>query len=65
MFWNLLMHVFLMFGAMVDTSPDAAHLPGATNVDIEGCYHSPLGAAEGRAWYGDEQFLEQWVHHLG
>ena len=47
------------------TPVQAAHLPGATNVDIEGCYHSPLGAAEGRAWYGDEQFLEQWVHHLG
>lgn len=30
-------------------------------LDLEGVYHSPLGAGEGRPWYGTPGFLEQWV----
>lgn len=43
---------------------------GAVNMDLEGVYHSPLGAVEaaeggGRPWYGSPGVLEQWVHTLG
>ncbi|KAK3280552.1 hypothetical protein CYMTET_11611 [Cymbomonas tetramitiformis] len=45
-------------------------LEGATVVELEGVYHSPLGATDGadgnagRPWYGSEGVLEQWVHHI-
>ena len=29
--------------------PHTAHLEGAQQITIEGCYHSPLGAEDGRA----------------
>ncbi|KAG2496478.1 hypothetical protein HYH03_005304 [Edaphochlamys debaryana] len=44
----------------------AAHLDGATQVDLEGVFHSPLGEQLPffGPWYGSPQILEQWVHHL-
>ena len=39
-------------------------LEGAMNVVLPGVYHSPLGAAENRPWYGSEPVLDQWAHHL-
>jgi len=39
-------------------------LEGAKNVVLPGVYHSPLGAAEDRPWYGSEAILDQWLHHL-
>eukprot|EP00955_Chlamydomonas_euryale_P083349 363842-Chlamydomonas_euryale.AAC.5 len=46
---------------------EAAHLDGAINVDLEGAFHSPLGARVSflGPWYGSPEFLSQWVHHLG
>lgn len=43
-----------------------AHLPGdgVLRVDVEGCYHSPLGAGDGRRWYGEAPHLEQWAQHV-
>eukprot|EP00892_Ulva_mutabilis_P010479 jgi/Ulvmu1/7803/UM004_0032.1 len=41
----------------------SAHLEGAINVDIEGAYHSPLGASEDRTWYGDEEHIEKWIDY--
>lgn len=51
---------------------------GAANIDLEGVYHSPLGAVEadrgtdrgadrgaGRPWYGSAGVLKQWVEVLG
>ncbi len=41
----------------------AAHLDGAVNLEIEGCFHSPLGSklAFLGPWYGSEEFLGAWV----
>ena len=39
-------------------------LEGAECVELEGVYHSPLGAAESRPWYGTEGVLEQWADYL-
>eukprot|EP00741_Cyanophora_paradoxa_P008720 tig00001373_g8442.t1 len=43
---------------------DAALLEGAEHIKIDGVFHSPVGAKEGRPWYGSEGVLEEWVHHL-
>jgi hypothetical protein len=40
-----------------------AHLEGSRELTLEGVYHSPLGAGEGRPWYGTPGVLEQWVGH--
>ena len=37
---------------------------GVLRVDVEGCYHSPLGAGDGRRWYGEAPHLEQWAQHV-
>ncbi len=46
----------------------AAHLPGATNLDLDGVFHSPLGqdlpVFGARAWYGSESVLPQWIGSL-
>lgn len=44
----------------------AAHLDGAINLEIDGAFHSPLGAKLEffGPWYGSEEFLDQWVHWL-
>jgi len=52
----------------------AAHLEGATNIDLEGVYHSPVGAnrspeeieegKESRLWYGSQGVLERWSGYL-
>lgn len=53
----------------------AAHLEGGKNVDLEGVYHSPVGAVrsangeEGdskkeRLWYGSEGVLDKWIEHI-
>jgi len=44
----------------------AAHLEGAINVELEGAFHSPLGAKLPflGPWYGSEQYLSQWSHYL-
>mmetsp|Transcript_28742 Transcript_28742/g.48275 ORF Transcript_28742/g.48275 Transcript_28742/m.48275 type:complete len:312 (-) Transcript_28742:154-1089(-) len=39
-------------------------LEGATCVELEGVYHSPLGAGEGRPWYGTPEILDQWVNFI-
>mmetsp|Transcript_15555 Transcript_15555/g.21489 ORF Transcript_15555/g.21489 Transcript_15555/m.21489 type:complete len:313 (-) Transcript_15555:201-1139(-) len=39
-------------------------LEGATCIELDGVYHSPLGAAEGREWYGSAEILDQWVNFL-
>jgi len=41
----------------------AAHLPGAVNLEIEGCFHSPLGSKLPflGPWYGSEEFIGAWV----
>ena len=39
----------------------SAHLEGARQITLDGVYHSPLGAGEGRAWYGCERVLDRWV----
>jgi len=41
-----------------------AHLDGALNITLDGVYHSPLGAAEGRLWYGDDGIFDQWSEHV-
>jgi hypothetical protein len=43
------------------TPADWALLPGAEHVTLEGVFHSPVGAGEGRPWYGTPGVLEQWV----
>jgi hypothetical protein len=44
----------------------AAHLDGAINIDIEDCFHSPLGADLSffGPWYGSPQMVDQWVHYV-
>ncbi|GFR40829.1 hypothetical protein Agub_g1304, partial [Astrephomene gubernaculifera] len=44
----------------------SAHLHGATQVDLEGVFHSPLGERLPffGPWYGSEQVLDLWFHHL-
>lgn len=43
----------------------SAHLEGATNVSLNGVYHSPVGARDPeRPWYGSPGILDQWVHYL-
>ncbi|KAG2441158.1 hypothetical protein HXX76_004010 [Chlamydomonas incerta] len=44
----------------------AAHLDGALQVDLDGVFHSPLGEKLPffGPWYGSDQVLERWVHHL-
>jgi hypothetical protein len=41
----------------------AAHLDGAVNLEIDGAFHSPLGAklAYFGPWYGSDEFLGAWV----
>ncbi len=39
----------------------AAHLPGATNIIIEGVKHSPRTSG---IWYGSPTARSQWVHYL-
>jgi pimeloyl-ACP methyl ester carboxylesterase len=46
------------------TPCDWALLPGAEHVVLDGVYHSPLGAGEGRKWYGSEGVIEQWLDRL-
>jgi hypothetical protein len=43
-----------------------AHLEGAINVDLEGVFHSPLGAQLPffGPWYGSPEFLDSWAHYL-
>jgi hypothetical protein len=45
----------------------AAHLEGALNLDLEGAFHSPLGSKVSflGPWYGSDEFLGQWVEHVG
>ncbi len=42
----------------------AAHLEGALNIDLDGCFHSPLGSSLGvfGPWYGSEEMLPAWEH---
>ena len=46
-------------------SPPAAHLEGALQLTLDGCYHSPLGAAEGRGLESVEassgECVERWL----
>lgn len=44
----------------------AAHLPGANQLTLEQCFHSPLGEKLPffGPWYGSEQMLDKWVHAL-
>lgn len=43
----------------------SAFLDGATNVSLDGVYHSPVGSkVPERPWYGSSGVLEQWVHYL-
>ena len=44
---------------------ESAHLEGATQVTLEGVFHSPLGAGEGRPWYGSDGVLDSWVEAVG
>lgn len=54
---------------------ESAHLEGANNIELDGVYHSPVGAArsatdngdssEGdRVWYGSQNILSEWVNYL-
>ena len=47
------------------TPTEWALLPGAEHVVLEGVFHSPVGAGEGRPWYGSEAVLPQWADELG
>ncbi|KXZ45196.1 hypothetical protein GPECTOR_57g486 [Gonium pectorale] len=44
----------------------SAHLAGATQLDLDGVFHSPLGEQLPffGPWYGSEQVLGQWLHLL-
>lgn len=52
----------------------SAHLEGAHNIDLDGVYHSPVGAAhtpsddpsaaKERLWYGSQTILSMWSTHL-
>lgn len=52
----------------------SAHLEGACNIELDGAYHSPVGAAHTpsndpattneRLWYGSETILSKWSIHL-
>ncbi|GIL89394.1 hypothetical protein Vretimale_18683 [Volvox reticuliferus] len=44
----------------------SAHLEGATHVDLEGVFHSPLGGQLPffGPWYGSPKVLELWLQHL-
>lgn len=39
----------------------AAHLPGATNLTLEGIFHSPNSPG---AWYGSPEAAEAWIPYL-
>jgi len=39
----------------------AAHLEGATNLTLDGIWHSPKGD---RLWYGSLEAVEPWIQHL-
>lgn len=41
-----------------------ACVAGAKQVTLEGVYHSPLGAAVGRSWYGSPDVIDRWVHEI-
>ena len=41
-----------------------ALLPGAEHVELDGVFHTPVGAGPG-PWYGSPGVLDLWVHHLG
>ncbi|BAC88927.1 esterase/lipase family protein [Gloeobacter violaceus] len=43
------------------TPVEAAHLEGATNLTLEGVFHSPRG---GRYWYGSAEPLRAWMPYL-
>lgn len=44
----------------------SAHLEGAINVDLEGVFHSPLGAKLPffGDWYGSESVVDLWLHYV-
>lgn len=52
----------------------SAHLDGALNIDLDGVYHSPVGAQrsaedmepgkEARLWYGSPDIMCDWIDHL-
>ena len=42
------------------SSASPARFAGAESLVLDGVYHSPLGAADGRPWYGSPGVLEQW-----
>ena len=51
----------LINSAVPCASPPAAHLEGALQLTLDGCYHSPLGAAEGRGLESVEASSGGWV----
>ncbi|KAF6251645.1 hypothetical protein COO60DRAFT_596307 [Scenedesmus sp. NREL 46B-D3] len=44
----------------------SAHLEGAINVDIDDCFHSPLGTKLKffGPWYGSDEMVDQWMHYV-
>lgn len=44
----------------------SAHLEGAINVDLDGAFHSPLGAKLPflGPWYGSPEYLPYWAHYI-
>eukprot|EP00252_Welwitschia_mirabilis_P015719 TRINITY_DN3481_c0_g1_i2.p1 TRINITY_DN3481_c0_g1~~TRINITY_DN3481_c0_g1_i2.p1 ORF type:complete len:322 (+),score=50.46 TRINITY_DN3481_c0_g1_i2:73-966(+) len=43
----------------------SAHLEGATNISLDGVYHSPVGSDDiSRPWYGSSVVIDKWIHHL-
>ncbi|KAJ9523666.1 hypothetical protein QJQ45_019934 [Haematococcus lacustris] len=64
--WSLVCGRADVWGDVIVPVP-CAHLGGGTtNLDLEGVFHSPLGENLPffGAWYGSEQVLPRWVHHL-
>jgi len=41
-----------------------AHLPGAKNITLPGCWHGPKSTLPERPWYGDDVVLDQWVQYV-
>eukprot|EP00929_Paragymnodinium_shiwhaense_P007022 TRINITY_DN110982_c0_g1_i1.p1 TRINITY_DN110982_c0_g1~~TRINITY_DN110982_c0_g1_i1.p1 ORF type:complete len:576 (+),score=94.46 TRINITY_DN110982_c0_g1_i1:59-1729(+) len=42
----------------------SAEMDGMKIVELEGVYHSPLGADVDRKWYGDAEIYDKWSIHL-
>lgn len=40
----------------------STHLDGAINIDLDGCFHSPLGAKALGPWYGSDEMVDAWMH---